>query len=562
MAAAHPGRALPASAEALLSAARSIVTELDLDAVLERLLDAAIDTTGARYAAIGVLDESRSSLERFVTRGIPEAQAAHIGDLPRGRGILGLLIKDDPRPLRLSSVSRHSHSYGFPPGHPPMERFLGVPILIRGEPWGNLYLTDKVDAEFDDEDERAAMLLAEWAAVAVDNARQFQRSERRRVELERATQTLEVTTEIARAVGGETDLDKVLELLVKRARALVDARAVAIALVDDADLVFAAGAGFFDQEAVGTRAPLDRSVLARAISGLRPTRSDDVELRRPWERNAFGEEHADTLLAVPLVSKGRALGALLAVDRTDPALGGFTPDDARLLAAFGASAATAVATAQAVADDRVREAIGAGERERTRWARELHDETLQELAALAIHLTSLKRRDDVPAIKQGIDVGLEKVQAQITSLRRLITDLRPADLDELGLEAALRALADRHRDLPGRAPEIALDLPAAPSLEGRLATEIETTIYRLAQEALGNVVKHAGASRVVLRLAHTSGRVELEVADDGSGFDRERPTSGFGLVGMRERAELLGGSFELATSEEGTRVRAVLPARR
>ena len=542
----------------MLAAARGIVTELDLDRVLERLLEAACSATRARYAAIGVLDEDRRELERFVTRGIDDAAARTIGDLPKGRGILGMLIAE-PEPLRLSSVGRHPRSYGFPPGHPPMERFLGVPIVIRGEPWGNLYLTDKAGAEFDEDDERAAVLLADWAAVAVSNARQFEESERRRRELERATATLEVTTDITRAIGGETDLDRILELLVKRGRALVEARAVAIALLDGVDLVFAAGAGEFDLDALGTRTPVERSSVAGALHSLRPVRLADLELRRSWERVAFARQVAATALAVPLVFKGRPLGVMMAVDRMSEALGPFTAEHERLLGAFAASAATAMATAQKVADHRVREAIEASERERARWARELHDETLQELAALSLHLTAALKGQTGDELQATVRRALDQVGRQVAALRHMITDLRPADLDELGLESALRALAERHRGRGG--PRIDLDVDRLGDAP-RLAPEVETTVYRLAQEALTNVVKHAGASQATLRLVESEQVVQIEVHDDGCGFDQDDRGDGFGLLGMRERAELLGGRLELSSGPDGTHVRAVLPIRR
>ncbi len=199
--------------------------------MFERLLDVARELTGARYAAIGVLDERRESLADFITAGIAAEAHTAIGDLPRGRGVLGLLISN-PMPLRLSDVGDHVRSYGFPPGHPAMTSFLGVPILIRGESWGNLYLTDKTQGEFDEADEESAVVLAAWAGIAVENARLYRQTDRRRAELERSVRALEATSEIARAVGGETQLDRVLELIAKRSRALVDAAGAAILLLD------------------------------------------------------------------------------------------------------------------------------------------------------------------------------------------------------------------------------------------------------------------------------------------------------------------------------------------
>lgn len=154
----------------LIALGPSLVSELDLDVLLDRLLETACSMTGARYAALGILDPSRRELERFITRGVSEVQERAIGRRPRGRGVLGVLIRD-PRPLRLTDVTKHPSSVGFPEGHPPMHTFLGVPIVIRGRGWGNLYLAEKREGQFTDVDEYTATTLATWAAIAVDHAR-------------------------------------------------------------------------------------------------------------------------------------------------------------------------------------------------------------------------------------------------------------------------------------------------------------------------------------------------------------------------------------------------------
>jgi GAF domain-containing protein len=175
----------------LLDFGRGLVADLHREVVLDRLLEVARELTGARYAAIGILDADREELERFLVSGIDDETHRAIGDLPRGRGILGELIRE-PRPLRLRDISDHPRSYGFPPEHPPMTTFLGVPILIRGEAWGNLYLTEKAtDEEFDEVDEESLLVLAQWAAIAIENAQLYERAEARRNELERAVRGLE-----------------------------------------------------------------------------------------------------------------------------------------------------------------------------------------------------------------------------------------------------------------------------------------------------------------------------------------------------------------------------------
>lgn len=380
----------------LVRVGAGLVAELDLDAVLRSLLETARDLTGARYAAVGVLDDERVRLERFLTVGIDEEAHRAIGDLPHGRGVLGVLIRD-PRPLRLADVGAHPASYGFPLGHPPMTTFLGVPIVIRGRAWGNLYLTEKAAGEFTEADEEAIVVLAGWAATAIENARLYRVESVRRAELERAVRGLETTTEIARAVGGETDLARLLELIVKRGRALVEARAMAILLGEADDLVVAATAGALPPAMRGERLPLTGSVAEFVMGSGRAERSSDLPAR--LEATLRDRIEGAAGLWVPLRFRGRSLGVLAAFDRlTDGPE--FSPEDQRLMEAFAASAATAVATAQSAAVQGLRRSIEASERERTRWARELHDETLQELAALKLTLNGARRRAEGTPLAQ------------------------------------------------------------------------------------------------------------------------------------------------------------------
>jgi signal transduction histidine kinase len=538
----------------LIAAGRELVSELDLDAVLDHLLATAVDLTGARYAAVGVLDEGRENLARFITRGVDEETHRAIGDLPRGRGILGVLITE-PHPLRLDDVSAHPASYGFPPGHPPMHTFLGVPVRIRGEAWGNLYLTEK-EGGFDADDEEAVIVLAAWAAVAVDNARLYTSVQGRRDELERAVRGFEATASIVQAVGGETDLARVLELIAKRGRALVEARAVVILLAegDELEVAAAAGEGLLEP---GGRIPLAGSGLAPLLTTLDPRRLADLAGELSLDVTRLGMRSTGAALVVPLTYRSRALGLLVAVDRLRGDVA-FTSDDEEVFKAFAASAATAVATAQSVESDRLRRSMEAAETERRRWARELHDETLQGLAGLKVLLGSTARLELAAPARQVIDEAVAHVGQEIDNLRAIITDLRPAALDELGLVPALTSLARRTASRAGL--EVRTDLPDADE-EARLPAAVETTVYRLAQEALTNVAKHAAATTARVALRVGAGDVELEVADDGSGFDPDASTAGFGLTGMRERVELASGSMAIAREDGWTVVRARVPIR-
>jgi signal transduction histidine kinase len=547
----------------ILEVARSVLAELDLDEVLDRVLESAQDLTDARYAALGVLNESKTELARFITRGIDELAHDAIGALPSGRGVLGVLIQD-PAPLRLSDVGQHPRSYGFPPGHPPMHTFLGVPILVGGEPFGNLYLTEKARGEdFTEADEQAVEALAEFAGVAIDHARRYTGARERRDELERTVATLEATAQIARAVGGETDLEVILELVAKRGRALVSARALLIELKQRDELVIAACVGELPDGLIGQRIPIEDTVAVTAMRTRHAQRLEDEFSRARFdERLTQLGVKAQGGLVVPLVFRGQTHGVLLALDRLQdgPA---FSKEDERLLEAFAASAATAVAMAQSVAAERQSQRLAAAEGERQRWARELHDETLQSMSALRIGLSAATRSDRPDALGQAVRQAVDQLEEAIANLRALITDLRPAALDELGVQAALEGLAERTART-GMQVEVSLDLDYEQGrVPSRHVPELETALYRIVQEALTNAAKHGHAKRATVEIHEDGETVHLNVSDDGNGFDPDQDTDGFGLLGMRERVELLAGQLKIDSAPgRGAIVSAKFPAQR
>jgi signal transduction histidine kinase len=542
----------------LIDVGRSLVAELDPEVIFRRVLEVACDLTGARYAALGVLDEDRHELERFITHGIDEEGRRAIGNLPRGRGVLGLLI-EQPRPLRLGNVGRHPRSYGFPPGHPPMTTFLGVPVVIRGHAWGNLYLTEKAEGEFDEADEQSAVVLAEWTAISVDNARLYRNVRIRRDEMERAVHRLEATTEISSAVGGETDLERILETVVKRGRALVEARSLLILLREGEELALTSMAGEPEAGAGEPRIPIRGSIPGQVLEAREPRRVQDLDpslMARPGSPGA-----ATAALLVPLVFRGQALGTLVALDPLGRDTG-FTDEDEQVLLSFATSAAIAVATAQSVAEDRTRDSIAAAERERGRWARELHDESLQSMAGLRV-LLSAARRADSEELDRLLVQGIEQVDGAIAEMRRLIADLRPTTLDELGLGAALEALAERLAASDVVEVEMRVDLDDHSRDGGaRLSREIEDTVYRLVQESLNNVARHGGVDRATVEVTEDGETLRVRVADEGNGFDPRVSTEGFGLTGMRERVTLAGGTLEVrSTPGDGTTIVAAVPVR-
>jgi signal transduction histidine kinase len=543
--------------EYLLEVGRSLTSELHLDTLLDTILTTARELTGARYAAIGVLDERRRALAQFHTSGIPPEAHAQIGDLPRGRGILGILI-DDPRPLQLHDVADDPRSFGFPPGHPPMRGFLGVPIRIRGEAWGNLYLTEKVGGgDFDEHDVETVVVLAQWAAVAIENARLFEQGEAQRHELERAMRGLEATVDVALAIGDATDVGGVLALIARRARGLVNAEAVVIALLQRGRLEVAARslatATLLEPE---PSIPLDGAIAARAIDGPAAAFFGGDDRIGP-EAAAFGVPDATAALVVPVQFRGDSLGVLVAFDhrgeRPD-----FAQEDERAVRSLAASAATAITTARSVEAGRLRATIAAAEGERKRWARELHDETLQGLGALKLALRGALRTDDDIRRASLIESVVDQLDREIAGLRTIIRDLRPAALDDLGLESALKTLTERVEERGGFVIRTEFALP-----DTRLDPELEIAAYRVVQEALTNVVKHADASHVSVTVRRDEAELTAMVVDDGVGLGNapQRQEGGFGITGMRERAELVGGTVAVRSEPGRTEVELVLPLR-
>jgi signal transduction histidine kinase len=297
--------------------------------------------------------------------------------------------------------------------------------------------------------------------------------------------------------------------------------------------------------------PIDASTAGQALSSAQSMRIGDLRQLR-IDPSQYGMDEASTVLIVPLIHRGQRHGVLMAFDRLG-ATASFDDEDQRTLEAFAVSAATAVATARGVEEQRLQNSMAAAESERQRWARELHDETLQGMAALKLALTAALRAepDQAQALLQG---AVTQLDGDIRGLRAIIADLRPAALDELGLEPALHALVDRPAESGALSATCDIDLG-----DVRLPPELETTAYRVVQEALTNVVKHAGASTVSVVAEVSRGMLKIRIADDGRGVGDE-PGQGYGLIGMRERAELALGTIEITPGTGGgTTVSLELP---
>jgi signal transduction histidine kinase len=532
---------------ALLVAGLAVSSELSLDALLRRIVEAAAELTGARYAALGVIDASGAELEQFLTHGIDDDMRAEIGALPRGRGILGVLIRD-AKTLRLHDLAEDPRSVGFPPGHPPMRSFLGVPILLRGVAYGNLYLTEKQGGDdFSEEDEELVTLLAGQAAVAIENARLYEASTR-------WSRQLQSLNEVGNALATETDLDKLLDLVVRRLRELLEARVVALALPSGGEeLRFAAAAGADDL--LGTTISRSESKSGAVLARRRGERIDSVIDDPEVHQEVSRQLAARTGMWVPLIARDKAIGVLEIHDKEGPDAR-FSHDDFRLAEAFAARAAVAVELSQRVARDAVRRVVQAQELERRRLARELHDETGQALTSILLGLKPLEEAlADHPARAALVELR-EHVVSALQNVRRLAVELRPAVLDDFGLVPALERLIDAF----GEQSDVRVDFHSALG-DTRLPSDVETALYRVVQESLTNIVKHANARHISISLARRESSVAAVIEDDGAGFDQRLVREdGVGLLGMRERLALLDGRLEIESRPgAGTTVVAEVP---
>jgi two-component system, NarL family, sensor histidine kinase DevS len=535
----------------LFAAGIALGSELTLDALLQRVVETAAELTGARYAALGVIDRSGQTLERFLTHGVDPGTHAAIGELPRGRGILGVLIRE-ARPLRLADITADARSAGFPRNHPVMRTFLGVPILLRGVAYGNLYLTEKEGGgEFTEEDQELTELLAAQAAVAIENARLYESSTR-------WLRQVESIDEIGSALVGELDLERLLALVARHLRELVGARIVLIALPASGDALEVAAADGDDAgELLGTALQLADSKSGRVLERGRSERVDAVHDDPEIDQASARRLGVSSGLYVPLVVQGRPIGVVIAHDKQGGPDPRFTDDDLRVAEALTARAAVAVDLTERVSRDAVRRVVEAQEAERARVARELHDETGQALTSMLLALKPLEQAVGGPEARQAVEGLRELVVATLQDVRRLAVQLRPAALDDFGLPAALTRLAATVSEQSGTQVDLEAHLG-----EQRLAGEVETTLYRIVQEALTNVVKHAEATRASVTLTRKPGSVVAVVEDDGRGFDVAAANGGLGLIGMRERLAVVGGRLSIEASPgSGTTLVAEVPLR-
>src|SRR5829696_4861562 len=534
--------------ERLLEAGLALAAELSLPATLQRIVELAAGLTGARYGALGVLGRD-GVITEFITTGVSESERAAIGHIPVGRGILGVLI-DDARPLRLHDIADDPRSVGFPANHPPMRSFLGAPVTARGQVYGNLYLTEKAGGEdFSDEDSELAQLLAAQAAVAIENARLYENSTR-------WLRQFESLNEVGNALASELELEPLLGLVARRLQELVDAKLVLIALPEGDGLRVAAAEGGSTYGATGMELTLHGSKAGRVLERGRSERIDSLLDDPEVDQQATRRLGVHSALYVPLLVRGRSIGVLIAHDKQGPTPA-FEEEDLRLAESLAARAAVAVDLSERVGRDSFRRVVEAQELERARLARELHDETGQALASILLGLKPLEQTAESDDARASLESVRELVISTLQNVRRLAVELRPSALDDFGLVPAVERLTDTFREQSGLQVDLESQLG-----EVRLPSEAETTLYRVIQEALTNIVKHSRATRVSILLQRKNDGVVAVVEDDGTGFDPGGTRAdAIGLAGMSERVSLAGGRLQVESSPGGgTTVVAEVPS--
>ncbi|UIX34218.1 sensor histidine kinase [Streptomyces sp. GQFP] len=536
----------------LLEAVLSVGRELDLEQALRSIVEAAAVLVEARYAALGVIGPDGRRLSEFLTVGIDEKQIAAIGPYPEGHGILGEVIRH-PEPLRLTKISEHPNSYGFPPHHPPMNSFVGVPIRVRDQVFGNLYLTEKHGgAQFDEEDESVLSTLAVAAGVAIDNARLYEESRLRE-------RWLRANAEITHTLMSGSDRGEVLALIAERAREITGAAlaVVAVPMEGTDSLTVELAIGEAAEAHRGLVLPVDDSLIGKAFSGAAPVTSPDVSRAEPGASPGEGTEGAEDQESVPAGDPARftGLGPAVAVPigTTDGVRGivllvreagrtVFTEKETEPLQGFAAQAAVAMELAERRADV----AQIAVLQDRDRIARDLHDLAIQRLFATGMTLQSAGRFIDHAEASERVLRAVDDLDETIKIIRSTIFGLRARDgAAGPGLRARVVRAVGEAAPVLGFAPGLRMD----GLLDTHVPKETAEHVVAVLSEALTNVARHARADRVGVALETDGREVRLSVTDNGVGIPPDGRRSG--LRNMAERAQQLGGELELSSPASG-----------
>lgn len=520
----------------LLVAVLSVGRELELEHALHSIVEAAALLVNAEYAALGVISPDGKTLSAFHTVGVTEQQIAEVGPFPQGYGILGELIRH-PEPLRLEKISQHPASYGFPPNHPPMNSFLGVPIRVRGQAFGNLYLTEKRGGlQFDEEDESLLATLAVAAGVAIDNARLYEESRLRE-------RWLRANAEITHLLMSGSGRAEALGLIAERARTISASAlaAVAMPMEDTKSLTVEIAVGVDAEEHRGLVMPMHESLMGLAYSAAAPIASDDVtrDPRICPEPPRFGG--LGPAVAVPIgTGKGGVRGVVLLARETGRPT--YSGRETEMLQGFAAQAAIAMELAERRQDA---EQIAVLE-DRDRIARDLHDLAIQRLFATGMTLQSAGRFIEHPEAAGRVLRAVDDLDETIKIIRSTIFGLRTREgTAHSGLRARVVRAVGEVSPILGFTPSV--------RMEGLVDTdvprEIADHVMAVLSEALTNIARHASAGRAQVVLTTDGHGASLTVSDDGVGITPGGRRSG--LRNMAERAEQLGGRFAVSSPDRG-----------
>ncbi|WP_422740624.1 GAF domain-containing protein [Micromonospora sp. WMMD729] len=526
---------------ALLDAVVGIGTNLDLRTTLRRIVQAACELVGAQYGALGVVGPDRL-LHDFIVHGVTPEQHALIGDLPHGRGVLGLLI-DDPRPLRMPDITQHPRSYGFPANHPPMHSFLGVPVLIREQVFGNLYLAEKQGgAQFTEDDEEIVVALAAAAGVAIENARLYALAHRRE-------RWLAATAEITTVLLGEVRRTDALALVARRAREVAEAE-LALVLLHDADTAqftveVVDGVDERARALVGAVLPTADTSFGAAVAQGRHDQVDDLAHAAPWPALL----HTGPAIVSPLATAETLHGVLIVAHRPERG-GGASDEDVALLGSFAGQAALAMERARGQEE---RELLVVLE-DRERIARDLHDVVIQRLFATGLQLQSAAPMMARPEVAKRINAAVDDLDDTIRDIRRTIFELRTPMTAALRTE--IREAIELAAESLGFKPHLELTGPVDSAVPDTIRPEL-TAVLR---EALSNTVRHAQATRVDVAVRVEGDQVSVTVTDNGVGCDPSAARGG--LINLRERADRLTGAFTInPVDPQGTELHWSVPLR-
>jgi len=540
---------------ALHQASLELVKDISLETLLERIATVACEQAEASYAALGVLDD-KGKLEKFIPVGMTEAEVKRISHPPVGKGLIGELM-NTKKPLRVPVIEKHARSSGFPAHHPHMTSFLGVPILAGERQLGQIYLTDKIDAEaFTDDDEKIIQMLAAYAAAAIQNARQYQHLKERDIALTRRSEDLTLMNDFASTLTASLELDEILNKTLALVMNYMKVEAGEIFLLENdrktLRLVLHRGQA---AEAFWTRTrfKVNEGFIGIVAKTGEPLISHDLSKDLRFIREAVVKAGFQQIACIPLETSENMVGVLSVATRSKNPI---DERDIRLLTAVASWAALAIENARLHQNARRLAVL----EERERIGMDLHDGIIQSIFGVGLTLENISHlvKENPQKAQEGIKHAIDDLNHTIRDLRAYILDLRPRQLNGEGLMDGLKRLVTEYR--AHTLAEAGLSGPKDP-LEGLPASHA-LALFHICQEALANAAKHAGAKRLQVNVWETSERVLMEVQDNGRGFDMGTMATsiGHGLANMQTRARNVGGEVDFTSKpNEGTTVLAWVP---